>query len=88
MTARQPHHVEVDPGEPSAANVANGGSSGIGNGIAIPHVRNPIGELNECWVQHLRGETGDEVLTRFGRAIFDRDNISQQNETAQEPRFT
>jgi uncharacterized protein (TIGR03083 family) len=29
------------------------------------HVRNPIGELNECWVQHLRGETGGDVLTRF-----------------------
>jgi uncharacterized protein (TIGR03083 family) len=29
------------------------------------HVRNPIGELNECWVQHLRGETGDDVLARF-----------------------
>ena len=29
------------------------------------HVRNGIGELNECWVQHFRGETGDDVLTRF-----------------------
>jgi uncharacterized protein (TIGR03083 family) len=31
----------------------------------LSHVRNGIGELNECWVQHLRGETGDDVLTRF-----------------------
>ena len=31
------------------------------------HVRNPIGELNECWVQHLRGETGADVLDAVPR---------------------
>ena len=31
----------------------------------LGHVRNGIGELNECWVQQLRGETGDDVLARF-----------------------
>lgn len=51
------------------------GTESMLSGVATPqldadvttfaHVRNPIGELNECWVQHLRGETGDEVLTRF-----------------------
>jgi uncharacterized protein (TIGR03083 family) len=51
------------------------GTESMLSGVATPeldvevstfdHVRNPIGELNECWVQHLRGETGDDVLTRF-----------------------
>jgi uncharacterized protein (TIGR03083 family) len=31
----------------------------------LDHVRNGIGEMNECWVQHLRGETGADVLKRF-----------------------
>lgn len=51
------------------------GTESMLSGVATPelgadvatfgHVRNPIGELNECWVQHLRGKTGDDVLTRF-----------------------
>lgn len=51
------------------------GTESMLSGVATPelgadvttfgHVRNPIGELNECWVQQLRGETGDDVLTRF-----------------------
>jgi uncharacterized protein (TIGR03083 family) len=51
------------------------GTESMLSGVASPeldvdvstfdHVRNGIGELNECWVQHLRGETGDDVLTRF-----------------------
>jgi uncharacterized protein (TIGR03083 family) len=51
------------------------GTESMLSGVASPeldvdvatfgHVRNPIGELNECWVQHLRGETGDDVLTRL-----------------------
>ncbi|WP_246231164.1 maleylpyruvate isomerase family mycothiol-dependent enzyme [Mycolicibacterium sediminis] len=31
----------------------------------LDHVRNPIGELNECWVRHLAADTGADVLTRF-----------------------
>jgi uncharacterized protein (TIGR03083 family) len=31
----------------------------------LDHVRNGVGEMNECWVQHLRGETGADVLKRF-----------------------
>jgi uncharacterized protein (TIGR03083 family) len=31
----------------------------------LDHVRNAVGEFNECWVQHLRGETGEDVLKRF-----------------------
>jgi uncharacterized protein (TIGR03083 family) len=31
----------------------------------LEHVRNPIGAMNECWVRHLRGETGADVLARF-----------------------
>lgn len=31
----------------------------------LEHVRNPIGAMNECWVQHLSGETGADVLQRF-----------------------
>jgi uncharacterized protein (TIGR03083 family) len=51
------------------------GTESMLSGVASPeldvdvstfsHVRNGIGELNECWVQHFRGETGDDVLTRF-----------------------
>ena len=32
---------------------------------ALEHVRNDIGALNECWVRHLSGESGAEVLERF-----------------------
>jgi uncharacterized protein (TIGR03083 family) len=31
----------------------------------LDHVRNAVGEMNECWVRHLRGETCAEVLQRF-----------------------
>jgi uncharacterized protein (TIGR03083 family) len=51
------------------------GTESMLSGIATPeldvdvstlgHVRNGIGEMNECWVRHLSGETGDDVLTRF-----------------------
>ena len=36
------------------------------------HVRNPIGELNECWIRHLSGETGADVLARFRRVTAER----------------
>ncbi|OBI81604.1 maleylpyruvate isomerase family mycothiol-dependent enzyme [Mycobacterium asiaticum] len=32
---------------------------------ALEHVRNDIGVMNECWVRHLRKETGAAVLERF-----------------------
>ncbi len=32
------------------------------------HVRNPIGEFNEAWVEHLRAEAGSEVLAKFDDA--------------------
>ncbi len=32
---------------------------------SLDHVRNAVGEFNECWVQHLRGESGADVLRRF-----------------------
>ena len=38
----------------------------------LEHVRNPIGELNECWVRHLSGETGADVLDRFRSVIAER----------------
>ena len=58
------------------------GTESMLSGVATPqldvdvttfgHVRNPIGELNECWVQHLSGETGrrraDAVPRRHRRA--------------------
>ena len=31
----------------------------------LDHVRNRIGEMNECWVRHLGGEAADEMLQRF-----------------------
>jgi uncharacterized protein (TIGR03083 family) len=51
------------------------GTESMLSGVATPeldvdlstlsHVRNGVGEMNECWVQHLRGESGADVLTRF-----------------------
>jgi uncharacterized protein (TIGR03083 family) len=32
---------------------------------ALEHVRNDIGVMNECWVRHLRGESGTRLLERF-----------------------
>ncbi len=37
---------------------------------ALEHVRNDIGAMNECWVRHLSGERGRDVLARF-REITD-----------------
>ncbi|MCV7229100.1 maleylpyruvate isomerase family mycothiol-dependent enzyme [Mycolicibacterium komossense] len=34
----------------------------------LGHVRNGVAEMNECWVRHLRGGTGADLLTRF-RAV-------------------
>jgi uncharacterized protein (TIGR03083 family) len=31
----------------------------------LEHVRNDIGALNECWVRHLSGKSGADVLERF-----------------------
>ncbi|MGD1237033.1 maleylpyruvate isomerase family mycothiol-dependent enzyme [Mycobacterium seoulense] len=31
----------------------------------LEHVRNDIGVMNECWVRHLSGEPGEDVLNRF-----------------------
>jgi uncharacterized protein (TIGR03083 family) len=39
---------------------------------ALDHVRNDIGVMNECWVRHLSGESGAEVLTRFRDITNDR----------------
>lgn len=32
---------------------------------SLEHVRNDIGVMNECWVRHLSGESGADVLARF-----------------------
>jgi uncharacterized protein (TIGR03083 family) len=34
----------------------------------LEHVRNDVGVMNECWVRHLSGESGNGVLERF-RAV-------------------
>src|ERR1700730_10072503 len=39
--------------------------------IAAPHARNPMGEVNEGWVEVLRSRSGPEVLAVF-RAVTDR----------------
>jgi uncharacterized protein (TIGR03083 family) len=31
----------------------------------LDHVRNGIGQMNECWVRHMSGEPGADVLSRF-----------------------
>ncbi|MDT5119620.1 MAG: hypothetical protein QOE30_5359 [Mycobacterium sp.] len=35
---------------------------------ALDHVRNDVGAMNECWVRHLGGKSGDSVLQRY-RAV-------------------
>ncbi|OMC50327.1 hypothetical protein A5745_05120 [Mycobacterium sp. IS-2888] len=39
---------------------------------ALDHVRNDIGVMNECWVRHLSGLPGSEVLERFRSVTKDR----------------
>ena len=39
---------------------------------ALDHVRNDIGVMNECWVRHLSGEAGADVLERFRAVTADR----------------
>lgn len=39
---------------------------------ALEHVRNDIGVMNECWVRHLRAETGADLLKRFRVGTDDR----------------
>lgn len=38
----------------------------------LDHVRNPIGEMNECWIRSLRGETSATVLERYRRITAER----------------
>jgi uncharacterized protein (TIGR03083 family) len=38
----------------------------------LDHVRNDIGVMNECWVRHLSGEPGADVLARFRAVTNDR----------------
>jgi uncharacterized protein (TIGR03083 family) len=33
--------------------------------MALDHVRNDIGVMNECWVRHLSGEPGAQVLDKY-----------------------
>jgi uncharacterized protein (TIGR03083 family) len=35
---------------------------------ALDHVRNDVGAMNECWVRHLGGQSGESVLQRY-RAV-------------------
>jgi uncharacterized protein (TIGR03083 family) len=38
----------------------------------LDHVRNPIGELNECWIRQLSGEPGTDLLDRFRSVTAER----------------
>lgn len=38
----------------------------------LDHVRNDVGEMNECWVRHLSAESGSSVLERFRAVTNDR----------------
>ncbi|OBI52981.1 maleylpyruvate isomerase family mycothiol-dependent enzyme [Mycobacterium sp. E796] len=42
---------------------------------ALDHVHNDIGAMNECWVRHLSGESGAEVLARFRDITADRRKV-------------
>lgn len=39
---------------------------------ALDHVRNKFGVMNECWVHHLRDESGAELLEQFQAVTNDR----------------
>ncbi|MFZ0834026.1 MAG: maleylpyruvate isomerase family mycothiol-dependent enzyme [Mycobacterium sp.] len=39
---------------------------------ALPHVKNQIGEMNECWVRHLRDEPPDAMLDKFRSVTAER----------------
>jgi uncharacterized protein (TIGR03083 family) len=41
----------------------------------LDHVRNGVGQMNECWVRHLEGETAAEVLQRFRTVVAERRNV-------------
>lgn len=41
----------------------------------LDHVRNDVGEMNECWVRHLEGETAEEVMQRFRTVVAERRNV-------------
>jgi uncharacterized protein (TIGR03083 family) len=48
-----------------------GGAATPGSDVDVAtlgHVRNGVGEMNECWIRHLRGGSGADLLTRF-RAV-------------------
>jgi uncharacterized protein (TIGR03083 family) len=42
---------------------------------ALDHVHNDIGVMNECWVRHLSGESGADVLERFRALTADRRTV-------------
>ncbi|MHA7648923.1 maleylpyruvate isomerase family mycothiol-dependent enzyme [Mycobacterium sp. ML4] len=42
---------------------------------ALDHVRNDIGVMNECWVRHLSGEPGAQVLAKFREVTATRRKI-------------
>ncbi|MBX9641544.1 MAG: maleylpyruvate isomerase family mycothiol-dependent enzyme, partial [Mycobacteriaceae bacterium] len=42
---------------------------------ALEHVRNDIGVMNECWVRHLSGEPGANVLARCREVTSDRRKV-------------
>jgi len=39
---------------------------------ALPHVKNQMGEMNECWVRHLRDEPPDAMLEKFRSVTAER----------------
>ena len=42
---------------------------------ALEHVRNPIGENNECWIRHLGADSPGALLDRYRRITADRRGV-------------
>jgi uncharacterized protein (TIGR03083 family) len=43
-----------------------------GDVTALDHVRNPIGENNECWIRHLGDHSAGQLLQRYRRITAER----------------
>lgn len=41
----------------------------------LDHVRNPIGEMNECWIRHLAGDSAAAMLDRYRRITAERRDV-------------
>lgn len=46
-----------------------------GDVSGLDHVRNPIGEMNECWIRSMSGESASDVVLRYRRITAERRDV-------------